>query len=207
MYVSVCPLLGTAQKVTLDSFHWIHDCVSCCSRSAPCQGHVDKKPTSVLQTSCFTLYSKGMDCDIEETLAWLTEARRSSRPQRICKTACRAPDCPTALTQQGLANHFFTMNNPESNVKGGEGDRYKGILFLCARFYTEPETHKRLLAQRTHEAAREGTVPLCEEDLWKPKNTPESPHSGPKRQPAMKGPVSGILASATAVQALALLAV
>ena len=95
--VSVCPLLGTSQEVTLDSFHWIHDCVSCCSRSAPYQGHVDKKPTSVLQTSCFTLYSKGMGCDIEATLAWLTEARRSSRPQRICKTACRAPDCPTAL--------------------------------------------------------------------------------------------------------------
>ena len=41
--VSVCPLLGTSQEVTLDSFHWIHDCVSCCSRSAPYQGHVDKK--------------------------------------------------------------------------------------------------------------------------------------------------------------------
>ena len=77
------------------------------------------------------------------------------------RTACRAPDCPTALTQQDLAKQFCMKDNPESNVKGGEGDKYKEILFLCARFYTEPETHNRLPAQRTHEAAREGFVPLC----------------------------------------------
>ena len=87
-------------------------------------------------------------------------------------TACRAPDCPTALTKQYLTKPFLMKNNPESNVKGGEGDSYKGILFLCARLYTEPKTHIRLLAQRTHEAAREGTVPLCEDDIWNPKETP-----------------------------------
>ena len=80
-------------------------------------------------------------------------------------------------------------DNPESNVKGGEGDKYKEILFLCARFYTEPETHNRLPAQRTHEAAREGFVPLCEDSLWNPRESLESPHSGLMRQPTKEGPV------------------
>ena len=46
------------------------------------------------------------------------------------------------------------------------------------------------LAPRTHEAAREGTVPLCEDDTWNPKDTPKSPHSGLMRQPTKEEPVS-----------------
>ena len=47
-----------------------------------------------------------------------------------------------------------------------------------------------LCAQRTHEAAHEGTVPLCEDDTWNPKDAPGSPHSGLMRQPTKEGPVS-----------------
>ena len=62
----------------------------------------------------------------------------------------------------------------------GEGD--------CPRLYTEPKTHIKLLAQRTHEAAREGIVPLRGDDIWNPEDTPESPHSGLVRQPTKEGP-------------------
>ena len=44
------------------------------------------------------------------------------------------------------------------------------------------------LARWTHEAAREGTVPLCEDAKWKPAHTQESPHSGLMKQPAKEGP-------------------
>ena len=72
-----------------------------------------------------------------------------------------------------------------------------------------------ILARWTHQAAREGTVPLCEDDIWNPKETLESPHSGLNRQPTKEWPVSripGLSASAsslnvTALKALALLAV
>ena len=37
------------------------------------------------------------------------------------------------------------------------------------------------------EAAREGIVPLCEVDMWNPKESPESPHSGLMRQPTKEG--------------------
>ena len=53
--------------------------------------------------------------------------------------------------------------------------------------YTEPQAIITLLAQRTHEAAREGIVPLCEVDMWNPKESPESPHSGLMRQPTKEG--------------------
>ena len=52
-----------------------------------------------------------------------------------------------------------------------------------------------MLAQRTHEAAREGVVPLCEVSLWNPRESRETPHSGLMRQPTKEGPVSGILAT------------
>ena len=34
-----------------------------------------------------------------------------------------------------------------------------------------------------------GAVPLCEDDIWKPKETQLSSHSGFMRQPAREGPV------------------
>ena len=51
-----------------------------------------------------------------------------------------------------------------------------------------------ILARWTHQAAREGTVPLCEDAKWKPADTRESPHSGLMKQPTMEGSVSTILA-------------
>ena len=59
----------------------------------------------------------------------------------------------------------------ESFEQCGESGSYKEILFLCARQCTDI----RLLAQRTHKAAREGTVPLCEGDLWNPRESPQVP--------------------------------
>ena len=53
----------------------------------------------------------------------------------------------------------------------------------------EPEGKTELLARRTHDAARKGTVPLCGDDIWNPKETPQSPHSGLMRQPTKEGPV------------------
>ena len=38
-------------------------------------------------------------------------------------------------------------------------------------------------------AMLEGPVPLCEDDLWKPEDTPQSSHSGLMRQPTKEGPV------------------
>ena len=67
-------------------------------------------------------------------------------------------------------------------------------MFLCARIvYGYFEADITLLAQRIHEAAREGTVPLCGDDIWNPRESPEYPHSGLIRQPTTEGPVSGIL--------------
>ena len=37
------------------------------------------------------------------------------------------------------------------------------------------------------EAAREGIVPLCEDDSWNPQDAPGSPHSGLIRQPTKEG--------------------
>ena len=44
------------------------------------------------------------------------------------------------------------------------------------------------LARWTHEAAREGTVPLCGDDIWNPQNSLASPYSGLMKQPAKEGP-------------------
>ena len=44
------------------------------------------------------------------------------------------------------------------------------------------------LARWTHEAAREGTVPLCGDDIWNPQESLASPHSGLMKQPAKEGP-------------------
>ena len=135
----------------------------------------------VSQTSCFTICFR--QCSISSThhlpakvLPVIKEygvCIKLTRPDFIvgefvglsARAACRAPDCPTALAKPGLAKQFLTKNIPETNVKGGEVDRYKGILFLCARVYTEPEAHIRLIAQRTHEAAHDGFVPLCRDDI------------------------------------------
>ena len=70
-----------------------------------------------------------------------------------------------------------------------------GIVPLCDMLYTEPHAIITLPAQRTHEAAREGVVPLCEVNLWNPRESRETPHSGLMRQPTKEGPVSGILAT------------
>ena len=37
--------------------------------------------------------------------------------------------------------------------------------------------------------------PLCEDSLWNPRESRETPHSGLMRQPTKEGPVSGILAT------------
>ena len=44
------------------------------------------------------------------------------------------------------------------------------------------------LARWTHEAAREGTVPLCGDDIWNPQKSLASPHSGLMKQPTKEGP-------------------
>ena len=44
------------------------------------------------------------------------------------------------------------------------------------------------LARWTHEAAREGTVPLCGDDIWNPQTSLVSPHSGLMKQPAKEDP-------------------
>ena len=56
----------------------------------------------------------------------------------------------------------------------------------------DPKENPEVPAQWTHEAAHEGTVPLCEDDIWKPTETPESPHSGLMRQPAKDVDPKGI---------------
>ena len=48
------------------------------------------------------------------------------------------------------------------------------------------------LARWTHEAAREGTVPLCGDDIWNPRTSLASPHSGLMKQPTKEGSVSEI---------------
>ena len=58
----------------------------------------------------------------------------------------------------------------------------------------DPSGNPGVPAQWTHEAAREGTVPLCEDAKWKPAHTQESPHSGLMKQPTREGSVSRILA-------------
>ena len=45
------------------------------------------------------------------------------------------------------------------------------------------------LARWTHEAAREGTVPLCGDDIWNPRTSLASPHSGLMKQPTKEGSV------------------
>ena len=67
-----------------------------------------------------------------------------------------------------------------------------GIDPLCDMLDTEPRAIITLPAQRTHEAAREGVVPLCEDGLWNPRKSLESPHSGLMRQPTKDGPVWNI---------------
>ena len=62
-------------------------------------------------------------------------------------------------------------------------------LFHCAKMIYGTQKNTDILAQGTHEAAHEGTVPLCKDDIWNPKEHPESPHSGLMRQPAREGPV------------------
>ena len=64
-----------------------------------------------------------------------------------------------------------------------------GIDPLCDMLDTEPRAIITLPAQRTHEAAREGVVPLCGDSLWNPNEPLDSPHSGLMRQPTMEGPV------------------
>ena len=51
----------------------------------------------------------------------------------------------------------------------------------------DPKENPEVPAQWTHEAAHEGTVPLCEDDIWNPNEHPESPHSGLMRQPTKEG--------------------
>ena len=58
---------------------------------------------------------------------------------------------------------------------------------------TEPHAIITLPAQRTHEAAREGVVPLCRDNLWNPQHAPGSPHSGLMRQPTTDGSACEIL--------------
>ena len=50
-----------------------------------------------------------------------------------------------------------------------------------------------ILARWTHQAAREGTVPLCEDDIRNPTDPAKSPHSGLMRQPTKEEPVSELL--------------
>ena len=50
-----------------------------------------------------------------------------------------------------------------------------------------------ILARWTHQAAREGTVPLCEDDIRNPTDPAMSPHSGLMRQPTKEEPVSELL--------------
>ena len=59
-----------------------------------------------------------------------------------------------------------------------------GSPFLCNLFHR---------AQRTHEAAREGNVPLCGDNIWNPQHPPWSPHSGLMRQPTKEGPACDVL--------------
>ena len=58
---------------------------------------------------------------------------------------------------------------------------------------TEPRAIITLPAQRTHEAAREGVVPLCGDSLWNPNEPLDSPHSGLMRQPTKEGPACDVL--------------
>ena len=68
-------------------------------------------------------------------------------------------------------------------------DLLRNIVPLCEMLYTEPQAITTVPAQRTHEAAREGFVPLCEDSLWNPRESLESPHSGLMRQPTKEEPV------------------
>ena len=56
----------------------------------------------------------------------------------------------------------------------------------------EDTDNTAILAQRIHEAAREGTVPLCGDDIWNPQTSFASPHSGLMKQPTKEGSVSEI---------------
>ena len=65
-------------------------------------------------------------------------------------------------------------------------------LFHCAKMIHGTQQNTDILAQGTHEAAREGIVPLCEDDTWNPKET-EFFAQGFMRQPTKEGPVSKVL--------------
>ena len=56
----------------------------------------------------------------------------------------------------------------------------------------ESQQNTDILAQGSHEAAREGSVPLCEDDTWNPKET-EFFAQGFMRQPTKERPVSKVL--------------
>ena len=43
---------------------------------------------------------------------------------------------------------------------------------------------------KEHGAARDGTVPLCGDDIWNPQLSLASPNSGLMKQPTKEGPFS-----------------
>ena len=78
-------------------------------------------------------------------------------------------------------------------------------IFLCGATITrgggrsavrktcmENKRAHQILRTTIHEAAREGIVPLCEDDVWNPKDAPASPRSGLMRQPTKEGSVWNI---------------
>ena len=140
-----------------------------------------------------------MDGNIELNLAWHTNVYARSVARRLFDKhslqGARLPHSPQKAMFEGTVLRW--KESPESVFNCGERPITKGYRSSVRRLYTEPKAHIQLLAQRTHEAAREGTVPLCEDDIWNPKDTPESPHSGLMRQPTKEEPVkdldSGIL--------------
>ena len=92
-------------------------------------------------------------------------------------------DVPEATA---LKEQFSTEKRWHKKLLQG---RFTGqYCLLCEMLYTEPQAITTVPAQRTHEAAREGFVPLCEDSLWNPRESLESPHSGLVKQPTKEGP-------------------
>ena len=59
--------------------------------------------------------------------------------------------------------------NPVSLFSNEEKQDDKRVSFLCAKIiYRSSKILFVFLAHRNHEAAHEGVVPLCEDDIWNP---------------------------------------
>ena len=179
----------------------------------------------VSQTSCFTRNSvsaatqsvftpRHQSCLLRKehgrrhqlNLAWLIEEMHdASIAQGLlsfsANTACRAPDCPTALKRHCLKPHFLveekqSWNTYEKMLNGTVlcgATISRGVPFHCAKVMygkqrvTPNSSHSGLMRQPAR------VLFHCANDIWNPAETPVSPHSGLMRQPTMEGSVWNIM--------------